>query len=191
MDSIERQIKIIFLKYGIILGVIFLALTIFSYYFITQITGSPVMFVGGPIILRLFIPIFLTAWLCFKGRALIGGYWTFKQATTGIFVMFLLAFAIQFVGKDLLFDKVIAPDNIQKTQTAAIKFKSVILKQKGETPQNIARDNAEMKKDFVQQDGGIGGVIQGLIISILFIFILALVFGALFKRDPPGMVSSA
>lgn len=188
MSGIERQIKIIFLKYGIILGVIFLTLSIFSYYFITQITGSPVMFVGGPIIFRLFIPIFLTAWLCFNGRAKIGGYWTFKQATTGVFVMFLVAFAIQFIGKDLLFDRVIAPDNIQKTQAAAIRFKTMILTEKREAPERIARDNAEMKKDFAQQESdGIGGVLRGLVITILFIFILALIFGALFKKDPPGM----
>lgn len=186
MDSIERRIKIIFLRYGIILGAIFLALSIFSYYFITEITASPVMFVGGPIIFRLFIPIFLTAWLCFKGRALIGGYWSFKQATTGVFVMFLVAFLIQFVGKDILFDRVIAPDNIQKTQAAAIRFKTMILTQKKETPERIARDNAEMKKDFAQQESdGIGGVLRGLVITVLFIFILALIFGALFKRDPP------
>jgi hypothetical protein len=184
--SIEQQIKIIFLKYGVVLGLIFLALTIFSYYFITELTNSPIMFVGGPIIFRLFIPIFLTAWLCFKGRAKIGGYWTFKQATTAVFVMFLVTFAIQFTGKDILFDRVIAPQNVQKTQDASIRFKSMILAQKGVSAKDIARDNAEMRKDFAQEDGGISGIIRGVLFNVLFIFILSLIFGALFKRDPPA-----
>jgi hypothetical protein len=145
------------------------------------------MFVGAPIIFRIFIPIFLTAFLCFSGRNKIGGYWTFKQATTGVFVMFLIAFLVQFIGKDLIFDKLIAPDNIQKTQNAAIGFKTMILKQKGISNQAIEKDNAEMRKDFVSQGSNtIGEIIRGIIFSILFIFILALIFGSLFKKDPPA-----
>ncbi|HVW95105.1 MAG TPA: DUF4199 domain-containing protein [Mucilaginibacter sp.] len=190
MNNIDRQTKIIFFKYGLILGFIFLALSILSYYFITQITESPALFVGVPIIFRLFIPVILTAFLCFNGRKKIGGYWTFKQATAGIFVMFLTAFFIQFLGKDMVFDKIVAPDNIQKTQAAAIRFKTIILKEKGTSEADIKKDNAEMKKDFALQDNStIGDTIRGVVISILFVFILALLFGALFKKDPPVLVS--
>ncbi len=127
--------------------------------------------------------------LCFKARKDVGGYWTFKQATTGIFTMFLVAFVLQFIGKDIIFDKFVEPGNALKVQTAAVNAKAAILKQRGNKPEVIDKDIAELKKDFTQPAPTVGSTIQGIIISIIFIFILALVFGALFKRDPPGMVS--
>lgn len=189
MDSIERQIKINGVKSGVILGVIVTALSIASFYFITA-TPSPAMFVGGPIIFAIFLPIFCVTFLCFKARKDVGGYWTFKQATTGIFTMFLVAFVLQFIGKDIIFDKFVEPGNALKVQTAAVNAKAAILKQRGNTPQVIDKDIAELKKDFTQPAPTIGSTIQGIIISIIFIFILAMVFGALFKREPPGMVSN-
>ncbi len=48
--NIEQTIKINFIKYGVILGVILLGMGIFTYYFITQITTSPVLFIAAPII---------------------------------------------------------------------------------------------------------------------------------------------
>ena len=128
--SLDRKIKITFLKYGLVLGILYLALTILSYYFIISVT-QPVLFVAAPIVFRLVVPVIITLILCFIGRKKIGGLWTFKQATTGIFVMFLVAFVIQFIGKDFVFDRYIAPDSVQKTQIAAINAKTLNLKQRG------------------------------------------------------------
>jgi hypothetical protein len=184
--TIDQKIKVDFLKYGIILGVILLSLGIFSYYFITQLTTSPALFVAAPIMFSLFIPIVITVFLCFNGRKKIGGYWTFKQATTAIFIMFLTAYVLQFIGKDIIFDKVIEPNSVQKTQQAAINAKTTISKQKGEDQQSIDKDLAEMKKDFaLQKNSTVGSIIQGFVISILFVFLFALIFGSLFKKDPP------
>src|SRR3982751_2887303 len=104
MDSIERRIKINGVKSGVILGVIVTAFSIASFYYITA-SPSAAMFVAGPIIFAVFLPIFCVTFLCFKARKDVGGYWTFKQATTGIFTMFLVAFVMQFIGKDIVFDK--------------------------------------------------------------------------------------
>jgi hypothetical protein len=184
--NLEQSIKIKFFQYGIILGVTLLALAIFTYYLITRVSISPVIFVAAPIFLSIFLPIIITVFLCYRGRAVIGGYWTFKQATTGIFIMFLVAYIIQFIGKDLVFYRFIEPNGIHNTQIAAINAKSTIERQRGDNQKKIAYDISEMKKDFdLQQDNNtIGSAVQGLIISILFIFVFALIFGALFKRDP-------
>lgn len=184
--TIEQTIKNLFLKYGVFLGVILLALSIFSYYFITRITTSPALFVAAPILFSLFIPIIITVLFCFNGRKQMGGYWTFKQATTGIFIMFLVAFLIQFIGRDLIFNKLIEPDSIVKTQMAAINAKALIARQKGEDQKSVEKDTAEMKKDFAaQQTTSVIGTITGFVISVLFVFLFALIFGSLFKKDPP------
>jgi hypothetical protein len=186
MNDFEQRIKKDFLRYGGILGVILWALSILSYYIITQLTHSAVLFVAVPIFCSLFIPIIITVYFCFNGRRKLGGYWTFKQATTGIFIMFLVAYLIQFLGKDVIFDRFVEPDNIVKTQNAAIIAKTTLMKQTGDSPAVIDKSIAEMKKDFAtQQKATVGSVIQSLVISILFVFLFALIFGSLFKKDPP------
>lgn len=186
MNDIDKRIKINGVKSGLLLGIIITALSIISYYFITAANQSPALFVAAPIFFSVFIPIFCVVFFCFNSRKNIGGYWTFKQATTGIFTMFLIAYLVQFIAKNIVFDKIIEPESIQKTQLAAINAKSAILKQRAENPKTAAADIAEMKKDFTQQQNvSIGSTIQGVVISILFIFLLALIFGSLFKKDPP------
>ncbi|HEY0244039.1 MAG TPA: hypothetical protein VGC01_00620, partial [Mucilaginibacter sp.] len=57
---------------------------------------------------------------------------------------------------------------------------------RGNSQAVIDKNIADMKKDFVQQQStSIGSIIQGLVISILFVFLFALIFGSLFKKDPP------
>jgi hypothetical protein len=182
--DIEQKIKKTFLAYGLILGACYLVLTIFSYYFITSITQSAVLFIASPIFFRLFVPVLITLIFCYKGRAKIGGLWTFKQATTGIFIMFFIAFLIQFIGNDIIFDKFIAPDSVQKTQVAALNVKTLNLKEQGYDQKTIDKNIAEMKKDFTQQTSPatVGGTLQEVIFSILFIFVFALIFGALFRN---------
>ncbi|MGN6394160.1 MAG: DUF4199 domain-containing protein [Mucilaginibacter sp.] len=187
MNDIEKRIKINGVKNGFILGLIITALSIASYYLITT-TASPLVFVGAPVIFSVFIPIFSVIFLAFKARKDIGGYWTFKQATTGIFIMFLVAFVFNYLGKEIIFNKFVEPDNTVKVQTAAINAKIAILKERHTSQALIDKNVAELKKDFSQPSASIGNAITGVVISIIFVFILALLFGALFKKDPPVYV---
>lgn len=182
--DIDRRIKITFLKYGGILGVLYLTLTITSYYIITSGTQSPVFFIAAPIIFRLVIPLLITLFLCYTGRKQIGGLWTFKQATTGIFVMLFIAFILQFVGKDIIFDKYVEPNGIEKIQNAAISAKTVNLKQKGYDQKTIDKNIGEMKKDLASQTNVMtpGSVISEVVFSTLFIFLFALIFASLFRN---------
>jgi Protein of unknown function (DUF4199) len=184
-NSLEQEIKVNGVKNGLLLGLILTTLSILSFYFITT-TKSATLFVAAPIIFSLFVPVFFVVIFCFNMRKKIGGYWTFKQATTGIFVMFITAYLIQFIGKDLIFDRVIRPDNVQMTQNAAINAKATLMKQRGDNQKLIDKSTADLKKDFSQQNNvTIGGIIQGMIFSVLFIFVFALIFGSLFKKDGP------
>jgi len=190
MNDIEQKIKTNGVKNGLILGLVITALSIASYYLITT-TTSPLMFVGAPVLFSVFIPIFTVIFLAFKARKDIGGYWTFKQATTGIFVMFLVAFAFNYLGKELIFDKLVEPNNAVKVQAAAVNAKIAILKERHASQELIDKNVAELKKDFSQASPSIGNAITGIVISILFVFILALLFGALFKKDPPAYAPQA
>jgi hypothetical protein len=185
-DLLDKRIRKVFVGYGFILGIIYLALSITSFYFITQFSHSPVLFVAAPIFFAILIPIVVVVYLCFSGRSKIGGYWTFKQATTGIFIMFIITYGIQLACKNFVFDRLIEPNSVQKTEDAAISAKIEILKQKKYTQKAIDADITELKKDIdAQKNVSVGNLIQGTTTSIIFIFIFALIFGSLFKKDPP------
>src|SRR6202007_1862689 len=130
MNDIDQQIRINGIKKGVFLGVIITALSIISYYFVTSGNQSPVLFVAAPVFFSIFLPIFAVVFFCFDSRKKIGGYWTFRQATTGIFIMFLIAYIFQFAVRDVAFNRFIEPNSVQKTQAAAISAKAAIMKQR-------------------------------------------------------------
>jgi len=186
MDNLEQIIKTTFIKNGLWLGLLLLALSIFSFYFITEISTSPILFVAAPLVFSFVIPIALVIVYCFYGRRMIGGYWTFKQATTGIFIMFLVAYAIQTIGRDFVFARIIEPHMVEKTEQAFLKAAAIIRKQPGTNQKQMDANEADVKKNFEEQKHvTVGKTVQGIAISIIFIFVLAVIFGALFKKEPP------
>ena len=186
----EQKIKINGVKSGLWLGLAITSLGIFYFYYITSIAKSAILLVAGPVFFYLFIPIFIIVFLCFDQRRKIGGYWTFKQATTGIFITFLTAFILYTVSMNLIFYKFIEPGYLHKTQIAVISAKTQFMKQRGLDKTVIDKNIAQMNKDLVQQQNvTIGTTIQWTMIYILFIFIFSLVFGALFKKEPPVYTS--
>jgi hypothetical protein len=191
MNSLEQKIKINGIKSGLLLGLILTALGIFSFYFITVMAKSAMLFLIGPSIFSLIIPIILVVLFCFDARKRIGGYWDFKQATTGIFIMFFTAYMFQTIGRDLIFAKLIEPDMVQKTQAAAINATTSMM-QKAHIPQaQIDKNVANIQKDFNDQKNvSTGKIVQSIAITIIFIFVLAIVFGAFFKRELPVYTSS-
>jgi hypothetical protein len=186
MDTLEQKIKKIFIKNGLLLGAVRLGLSIVSFYFITAINTSPILFVAAPLFFSVVIPIVVVVMICLNGRKKIGGYWSFKQAVTGIFIMFFIAYIIQTVGRDLIFAKLIEPNMVEKTETAFINASSAIKKKAGVNQKQMDQNIADIKKNFDEQKNvTIGKSAQAIAISILFIFVFALIFGALFKRDAP------
>ena len=108
MESLDKQIRKVGLNNGLILGIIVLILGIFAFYFMTQMTTSFWMVVlVGPVLFSLLIPILILIFYCIDFRKKIGGYWTFKQAFTGIFIMLLVAYVVTAIGRDLVFAKLV------------------------------------------------------------------------------------
>jgi hypothetical protein len=186
LETLEQKIKINFIKNGLWLGLILVGFSVLSFYIITMVTKSPIIFVVAPIIFSFALPIIVVLIFCFYGRKKIGGYWTFKQATTGIFIMFCCAYVVQTVGRDLIFARVIEPHMVDKTEKAYLAASAIIRAQPGTNQKQLDANQAEVKKNFDEQKNlTVGMFIQGVLFSIIFIFVLALIFGALFKREAP------
>jgi hypothetical protein len=173
MTQLENTIRRASTIRGLILGVVLLAVSILSFYMLTADTGSAWLIVFSPIIFSVFIPIVIVLLFCFNLRKNIGGYWTFRQAVTGIFIMFVLSYVIQVIGRDVVFARVIEPDMVSKTQTAMLKATTTMLKKGG-------ADQATIDQNIT-----VGSIIQGYIITVIFLFVFAVIFGAILKKNPP------
>ena len=185
MENLDSSIKKNALNNGLLLGVISFILGLVSFYSLISVSSSWLV-IMIPIFFSVIVPIALAVYFSFDLRKKVGGFWTFRQATTGLFIMFIVSFAIQTVATDLIFVKLIEPDMAKKTQDAVIRSTTSMLESAG-TPQDQIDEKIEAtEKQFEsQKNPTIGKRIQGIAISIILAFVLALIFGAFFKRNPP------
>ena len=184
MENLDQQIRKNAFNSGIILGAIILVLGVLTFYLITGTTSIWVIF-GAPIVLSVLVPITLAVFFCISLRKKIGGFWTYKQAVTGIFIMFFTAYVIQAVFSDFIFAKFVEPQMIEKVDNAVLNATKTMM-EKGNTPQEtIDTKVEEMQKQFDDQKNvTVGKTIQGIVIAIIFRFVFALIFAAIFRKDP-------
>jgi hypothetical protein len=185
-EKLDTRIKKQGFEKGILLGVILLALGIFTFYFITGMTQSMWLIIFMPVITSIIIPLFIAVLFSLSLKKAIGGFWNLKQAVTGIFIMFLTSHAISTIGRDIIFAKLVEPQMVEKMATAIVNSTTGMLEKSGAEQSQIDEKMAEIEKKFDEQKNPTwGNIIQGVVISIIMVFVLALIFGAIFKKDPP------
>lgn len=191
MENLDRQIKKNGAISGLILGGVLLVLSIFLFYFITTMTTSFWMItVVGPLVFSLLLPIIMAIVLCSDLRKKIGGYWNFRQATTGIFVMFMIAYVVSF-GGGLLFSKVIDPGMTDKMKTTFVNAGTTMMEKQHMPQEKIDEQTAKIAKGFDdQKDQNVGSIAQSFAKSILVVFIVSLMFAAFYKNERPLLASS-
>jgi hypothetical protein len=186
MENLDSSIKKNALNDGLILGVISFVIGLITFYSMIAIETTFWLIIVIPILFSVIIPIGLAIYFTLGLRKKVGGYWSFRQATTGVFIMFIVALAIQTVGRDLLFVKLVEPDMAKKTQDAVVRASTAMMEQGGATQEKIDESIAKTEKQFESQiNPSFGQIVQSIGTSIIFVFILALIFGAFFKRSPP------
>jgi len=187
---ISRDLKKYSLINGLILGLALLSFNIISFYLITTIVKSPLGVIGVPYLFSIILPIPCAIILCYKLRVQMKWEWDFRIATSGIFIMFLMAYLIIFIGRDQVFARIIEPQMSTKIENVLLNATPVALKKSGATDQQIADKQKQIKDQFETQKAvTLGQEIESQLISIIFIFIIALIFGALFKKPAMGYES--
>jgi hypothetical protein len=183
MENLDQEIRKKSFASGLVLGVITLVLAILAFYFMTTMTTSFWMVVFSPVIFSILIPIGAVIFFCIDLRKKIGGYWVFKQATTGIFIMLLVSFVVTGIGRDLIFAKVVEPQMVQKMEDAMVNATTSFMEKSNVDQATIDEKVESVKAQFESQKSPtIGKTIQGYVITLIFLFVLALIFGAIFKR---------
>jgi hypothetical protein len=184
---ISNELKKYALINGLLLGLILLSFNIISFYLITTIVSSPIGVIAVPYLFSILLPVPFAIIFCYKLRVQVGRIWDFRIATSGIFIMFLAAYFIIFIGRDQIFARVIEPNMSAKIEKSLLDAAPIALKKSGANDQQIAEKKKQIQDQFAAQDKiTIGQQIESLVIPIMFIFILALIFGALFKRPSPA-----
>lgn len=171
---------------GALLGLVVMVLSIFSFYFITSIATSFWIVSFGPLIFSVTLPIIVAVLFSIDLRKKIGGYWNFRQAVTGFFVMFLVCYAVNYVGTNLLFAKVIEPHMVEKTQDAVMKASGEMMEKQGVDQSQIDDRLDDLKKKFEQQrENTPAKIASNFGISLIFIFVIAMIFAAILKKEQP------
>lgn len=119
-------------------------------------------------------------------RRRIGGYWDFKQAVTGAFIMFLISYAILAIGRDVVFTRMVEPDMVSKTEAVMLNARSESLKAQGASQKEISSQMTELKKELeLQKDQGFFNIVYGYLANVILLFVLALVVGSILKKPAP------
>ncbi len=188
MQDLNRQIRIKGAIYGAVLGVIILSLHLISYFLMVKVNTPLWVTAFSPLVFTNIVPIIAAILLCLRLRKKIGGYWELRQAASGIFVMFLTSYLIFFFGF-LLFSKVIEPQTDINLENKIESVKAAIRKGQNVSQQHINEETKGLRKDFNdRQKSGILGFVQSFGIVVVLLFLASLIFGALFKNDPPVYV---
>ncbi|QQL51058.1 DUF4199 family protein [Mucilaginibacter ginkgonis] len=174
---------------GVFVGAIILFINVLSYYVITAMS-LPFWFITVGLNVLLFILyIATTASFIVSLRTKIGGYWSFKQAATAIFFLAVVAYAINYVGRDLVFARLIEKNMATKTKDAIVNANVKRLQAEHISQDSIQKSTVIINKKIAATDTTTAFQdAAGLPIILIMLFVAAIIFAAMFKKDPPQYV---
>jgi hypothetical protein len=190
--AVSKEVRKYSIINGLILGLIMLGLSIISFYLITTVVKSPIGVIAVPYLFSMILPIPCAIILCYVLRVRIGFPWDMRIATSGIFIMFLVAYIVISVGRDLVFAQLIEPQMNTKIENVLLAATPVALKKSGANEQQIAERQKQIRDQFILQDHAtVWQKIQSQVITVIFIFVVAVIFGGFFKRPAAGYTTYA
>ena len=165
---------------GLIVGILSAIWGVVIYYITPSLFGN-MWFGFGQMAFFLLVYIFFTIDL----RKKIGGYWNFKQALKGIFIMALVASTIATVV-NYVFYKFIEPDGFVKISGYIEEGMTKTFENMGldsdaaEVEVSKAVDRLRSQFDPTQMEA-----LQNFGTMILIAFVMSLIFAAIFKKEAP------
>lgn len=183
-ENLDQTIKRNAVPFGITLGIISTVLGLGAFYILLSLKENVLLMITIPFIFSILLPLVLLIIFVFNLRKKIGGFWNFKQAVTGIFIMLLISFGVQYLLKDIIFANFIEPQMIEKTQAVMTSAVTATLEKSGAKQEDIDKKIDDMQKNFeLQKENTLGKRVQSIVISIILLFVVALIFAAFFKKE--------
>lgn len=168
---------------GLILGAISFALTIVIYYVAPSMLGS-MMFGFGMMAVSLVLYIVFTLDL----RKKVGGFWSFKDALRGIFLMAFISGIISLLA-NYIFYNFIEPGAYEKISEHVVNGLTATFENQGMNQEQIDSTLEKMQESLKSQySPTIGDLLKSLGFAIIIQFVMSLIFAAIFKKDHPVFV---
>lgn len=184
-SGLDKDIKKNALYSGLALGIVMFVLGLVVFYIIVASTSIWVISLV-PMLVSVVAPILIAIVMSLDLRKKAGGYWTLKQATTGIFIMFIMAYAVNTVARDVIFAKLVEPEMFQKTETAIVNATTGMMEKAGAEQTAIDAKVQSLHKSFDEQKNiSVAKTIMGIGTTVILMFVLALIFAAFLKKEPP------
>lgn len=172
---------------GLIFGIIVLLAGVVSVYMLAN-TANFALVVATPLVVSLLLPLAAAVFLTLNLRKRVGGYWTLRQATTGIFIMFIVAYIFSTLG-NLVFYTASGPEIKIQTKENLVKVTTSFLERQGANQDEIDASVDKVNAGFTEGAAlSTGQMIQGYLQAIIIIFVAALIFAAIFKKEPPAFI---
>lgn len=177
-------------KYGLILGIAFFVLGLISLYMMQSADSFLVMTIAYPVIFQLVIPLVIVIFICINLRKQIGGYWTFKQALKSIFLVFFIGWLFSF-SLNLAYTKLVDTSVMEKTQDHMKESFVTFMKKQNIDDEKIDSEVAKLDEQFAKQNEfSAATTFRNITIAVSIIFVIALIFAAIFKRTRPQRLDS-
>lgn len=169
---------------GIYLGLLVVVLTILPMYYYVNCKSFWTV-TAGSVITSFLLPIIVAIWFTFILRKKVGGYWNFRQAVTGIFIMLLVASVISTIS-GFVFEKFIEPDMreryMRNMQNNTIEF----MENAGVEAEQIDEQMAKLDEQIEAAAKSTPlDTLKGFAVYIIVAFVLAMIFALIAKRERP------
>ncbi|SEM21317.1 Protein of unknown function [bacterium A37T11] len=178
--DVQVEARKIAIVNGLILAAINIFIFLLVYYAAPNLMGNMAYS-----IIQLVVGIALAVYFTLNIRKKIGGYWSFKEALSAIFVLFIINVVVVYFVT-LAFGKFIEPGYPEKMKEIVLNGTTDMMEKISQDQDAIDKTIEEVEKSLDSQfNPGIIDVLKSLCISVIMYFIGALVFAAIFKRDKP------
>lgn len=179
MESIDLK-KIATIN-GFILGAINMAILLLVFYLVPNLIVSFVF-----MIIQVLFGLGLVIYFCLDMRKKMGGYWSFREALTGIFILLFKSAMIVFFFT-LIFGKFIDHSYPVKMKDIAIAKSTEMMGKWGvdqdEMDESVTELNVSLEKQF---NPSIADICKSVCIMAIVYFIGALILAAIFKKEKPN-----
>ncbi|HEY0055373.1 MAG TPA: DUF4199 family protein [Pedobacter sp.] len=186
-DGLKEIRKDAFLN-GLILGLILMLIDIAELHAFAY-SHSTIFIMSVYILNSILMPLAAVIILITKLRTKIGGYWTLRQATSGIFITFITAYLSSSFGLLLSFE--IIPSSINLA--AKTNFIDAIrtLLENIKAPQQKINDTVKsIGERFDATDAiNVSSIFTNLIFLVIILFVAAFLFAGIFKRESTNSVT--
>lgn len=168
------------LKFGLAWAGINIVVFLLIYYGLPQIIGS-----WKHSLIQIFVGLGLAIYFTLEIRKQIGGFWTYREAISSIFVLFIVPSIILFFFS-LVFGKWVDPNYNAIIMEASLNTTTELMESLSDDQELIDKSIEEAEIALEKQlNPSIGDVFKSLAFSVLAYFIVALIWAAIFKRDRP------